>query len=201
MSNKKSKKGGFFLGAILGAIAGLLFAPKSGKATRADIKRTGKNGKEHYYEEYNNLLNLQDLASDIELSKEDREYAQIIFENAYKEFDKKCKGEYITFPIVNKDGTHELKQKKIKEGIYERIIPTFTEHLNYIQAIVKLRDLFNITEPDETLCCSKSCYEDLLKDRTWLIEKIKAYQKQLKEVNKKISDYEIVHEGNKCEMV
>lgn len=42
MTNKKSKKGGFFLGAILGAIAGVLFAPKSGKATRADIKRTGQ---------------------------------------------------------------------------------------------------------------------------------------------------------------
>lgn len=40
MSKQKSNK--FFLGAIFGAIAGLLFAPKSGKATRADIKRTSK---------------------------------------------------------------------------------------------------------------------------------------------------------------
>lgn len=40
MSKQKSSK--FLLGAALGALAGILFAPKSGKATRADIKRTSK---------------------------------------------------------------------------------------------------------------------------------------------------------------
>ena len=47
MTKKKSSAtGGFFLGAALGAIggviAGILTAPKSGKATRADIARGSK---------------------------------------------------------------------------------------------------------------------------------------------------------------
>ena len=45
-AKKPSAARGFFIGAALGAlggaIAGILTAPKSGKATRADIKRTGK---------------------------------------------------------------------------------------------------------------------------------------------------------------
>ena len=50
MAKKEHKKsngaGKFFLGAAVGAVggtvAGILTAPKSGKATRADIKRGGK---------------------------------------------------------------------------------------------------------------------------------------------------------------
>ena len=38
-----SKKNRFLLGAALGAAAGLLFAPKSGKATRAELKKSSKN--------------------------------------------------------------------------------------------------------------------------------------------------------------
>lgn len=49
MANKTKKKGSsgvFFIGAALGALAGavtgILTAPKSGKETRADIEREGK---------------------------------------------------------------------------------------------------------------------------------------------------------------
>lgn len=45
-SAKKNGAGGFFLGALLGTvaggIAGLLTAPKSGKETRADLEKQGK---------------------------------------------------------------------------------------------------------------------------------------------------------------
>jgi len=146
-----------------------------------------------YYEEYDRLLQLQDDASNPWIPAEELKSNQALFEEEYKKFDKKCKGEYITFPIVNKDGTHELKMKKVKEGIYEQIIPTFTSCNSYLRAIVKLRDLMNITEEDETLCCSKNCYEDSLQDRLWLIKKIEEYKEQLKVVNKTINDYELVH--------
>ena len=85
--------------------------------------------------------------------------------------------------------------KKVKEGIYEKIIPTFTSCNSYLRAIVKLRDLMNITEEDKTLCCSKHCYEDSIQDRLWLIKKIEEYKEKLKIVNKTINDYEIVHGG------
>ena len=39
MSKKKSGVGKFVLGAAVGASLGILFAPKSGKETRADIKK------------------------------------------------------------------------------------------------------------------------------------------------------------------
>ena len=39
-ASKTSSK--FFLGAALGAVAGVLIAPKSGKQTRKDIKRSAK---------------------------------------------------------------------------------------------------------------------------------------------------------------
>jgi gas vesicle protein len=42
-NNKSSGKGkAFLLGAALGAVAGILAAPKSGKATRRDITKTAK---------------------------------------------------------------------------------------------------------------------------------------------------------------
>ena len=43
MSKKFLK--GTLIGAIVGGIAGLLFAPKSGQQTRADIKRQAKTAK------------------------------------------------------------------------------------------------------------------------------------------------------------
>ena len=43
---------GFLIGSVLGALAGIFFAPKSGKELRADIKEKGsevlKDGKEIY---------------------------------------------------------------------------------------------------------------------------------------------------------
>ena len=47
MTNKKSNGGGHFIlgaffGAIAGAAAGILTAPKSGKETQADLAREGK---------------------------------------------------------------------------------------------------------------------------------------------------------------
>ena len=44
MSSNKFIKGGI-LGALLGAIAGILFAPKSGKETREDIKKQAGRAK------------------------------------------------------------------------------------------------------------------------------------------------------------
>ena len=40
MTTKKKHR--FLLGALVGATAGILLAPKSGKETRADIKKGGK---------------------------------------------------------------------------------------------------------------------------------------------------------------
>ena len=40
MTSKKKHR--FLLGALVGATAGILFAPKSGKETRADIKKCSK---------------------------------------------------------------------------------------------------------------------------------------------------------------
>ena len=43
---------GFLIGGVLGSLAGIFFAPKSGKALRSDIKEKGsqvlKDGKEIY---------------------------------------------------------------------------------------------------------------------------------------------------------
>ncbi|MCL2451671.1 YtxH domain-containing protein [Candidatus Saccharibacteria bacterium] len=50
MSRGKSSGGKFFLGAVIGgaigAVAGLLSAPKSGKETRADLKKKADEAKE-----------------------------------------------------------------------------------------------------------------------------------------------------------
>lgn len=148
-----------------------------------------------YYEEYNRLLQLQDDASNPWIDSEELKSNQALFEEEYKKFDKKCKGEYITFPVVNKDGTHELKMKKVKEGIYEKIIPTFTSCNSYLRAIVKLRNIMNITEEDETLCCSEAKYKDTIQDKEWLERKINEYERELQKAKKIIQDYEIVHGG------
>ena len=148
-----------------------------------------------YYEDYDKLLQLQDDASNPWIDSEELKANQALFEEEYRKFDKKCKGEYITFPVVNKDGTHELKMKKVEEGIYEKIIPTFTSCNSYLRAIVKLRDMMNITEEDETLCCSEAKYKDTIQDKEWLEKKINEYQKELQKAKKIIQDYEIVHNG------
>jgi len=47
MCNKKGKFArGALLGALVGAVAGVLFAPKSGKETRDDIKKKGLEAKD-----------------------------------------------------------------------------------------------------------------------------------------------------------
>ena len=53
MSNKKSSVARWgVVGAIAGAIAGLLFAPKSGKETRADIKEGTVKAKKEAEKQY-----------------------------------------------------------------------------------------------------------------------------------------------------
>ena len=37
----------------------------------------------------------------------------------------------------------------------------------------------NITEEDETLCCSEAKYKDTIQDKEWLEKKINEYQKEL----------------------
>ena len=56
MAEQETQQGhffmGFLIGSVLGALAGILFAPKSGKEMRPDIKKKGnkivKDGKEIY---------------------------------------------------------------------------------------------------------------------------------------------------------
>lgn len=57
--DKKEKKGlaiGAAIGAVIGVIGGILFAPKSGKETRADIKNTAVGAAEKLHKEAEELL-------------------------------------------------------------------------------------------------------------------------------------------------
>ncbi len=51
MSDKKQSNGlGLVIGAIIGGIAGLLFAPKTGKETREDVKKVLKDSEVKFKE-------------------------------------------------------------------------------------------------------------------------------------------------------
>ncbi len=57
--DKKEKKGlaiGAAIGAVLGVIGGILFAPKSGKETRADIKNSAVTVADKLHDEAEELL-------------------------------------------------------------------------------------------------------------------------------------------------
>lgn len=152
-------------------------------------------GLKEFFNEYEKLKELEDAAADYTRSQEEIKTFQKQYLFKKSVFDENCNGKYIQFPIINKDGTRELKQKKVEDGKYEYLKPynDTTKYPTYERAVIALRKDLNIIDYDPDLCITNQQYEDLKQDKAWLESKIKEYEKALSKVKSKISIYEWVN--------
>lgn len=152
-------------------------------------------GLREFFRDYTKLKQLEDLASDCTKSLEDIKLFQKRYLQEKSIFDEDCNGKYIQIPIVNRDGTHEIQQKKIEDGKYEYLKPytDTSKYPTYVRAVLALRKDLDITVWDSYLCCTEEEYDDLKVDKLYLESKIKECEKALANVKSKMNDYEWVH--------
>lgn len=153
------------------------------------------SGLRDFFHDYEHLKQLEDLANDYTKSSDDIALfrKRYLFEKSL--FDENCNGKYIQFPVINKDGTNEIQQKKVEEGKYEYLKPYIDiyKYPTYVRAVLALRKDLDITIPDGSLCCTADEYYELKIDKEYLEHKIEEYRQALAKVKSKINDYEWVH--------
>ena len=82
-----------------------------------------RNRIKDYFHASEEVMKLQDEASDTSLDMVALRAKQETFEKIAKRFHDECVGSFITFPVIEKSGKSYLKEKKIKEGKFECILP------------------------------------------------------------------------------
>ncbi len=122
MAKKKSSAGKFFLGAAIGAALGVLFAPKSGKETRAALKKKAEEliekAKEIDVLEVRDTISEKTAALIEEIKDLDKEKVLKIAKKKAEDL-KKHAGELVEYtkkkatPIVE-DAAEALREKAIE---------------------------------------------------------------------------------------
>lgn len=152
-------------------------------------------GLKEFFHQYEMLKAIEDLSNDYTKSSEEIKYYREQYLKCKSTFDKNCNGRYIQFPVINRDGTHEIQQKKVEEGCFEYLRPYIdvSRYPTYIRAVLALRKDLDITTPDYSLCCSDEEYDELKLEKLRLEEEIKNCRDRLALVKSKINDYKWVH--------
>jgi gas vesicle protein len=88
----KSLSKGFLLGGLLGATAGILFAPKAGKELRSEIKGKGEK----------TLRDTKEFYSDMKAK------AETTYENAKNRISAGCRGEAVERPFRKIESPEEM---------------------------------------------------------------------------------------------
>lgn len=126
------------------------------------------------------------------------------FEKIAKRFHDECVGSFITFPVIEKSGKSYLKEKKIKEGKFECILPYVKHAICPVDAYLRLNDDFeehgfhDVTDC-ETWRVTEEAYKDFIQAREDIKKDISALSIKLSSINDLIRDYEIIrrYQANK----
>lgn len=163
-----------------------------------------RNRIKDYFYASEEVMKLQDEASDTSLDMAALQMKQEEFERIAKRFHDECVGSFITFPIIEKSGKSYLKEKKIKEGKFECIL-TYVKHASCpVDAYLRLNDDFEEHSFYDVVNCadmvvSEEAYKDFIQVKEDIKKDIAALSIKLSSINDLIRDYEIVrrYQANK----